>query len=61
MANMTTKVQKSEKSNKTPDLRIPLGQDHEDISDDFSALLSVFGINGISDKLKQKALKIVRR
>ena len=61
MANMNEKAKQSKEQDKNPSLRTPLGHDHEDISDDFSALLNVFGIDGFSTKLKQKALKIVRR
>ena len=57
MANMNQKAKQPEKSDK----KTPLGHGHEDITDDFSALLNVFGIEGFSTKLKQKALKMVRR
>ena len=61
MANINEKAKQSDESDKTPSLRTSFGYGHEEISDDFNALLSVFGIHGLSSKLKQKALRIIRR
>ncbi|MGR9044509.1 MAG: hypothetical protein ACU83N_04375 [Gammaproteobacteria bacterium] len=61
MANLNEKAKQPEESDSKLSVRTPFGYGHEEISDDFSALLSVFGIQGISNKLKQKALRIIRR
>lgn len=61
MANINQNAKQPEKSDQNPHLRKPLGHGHEDVTDDFNALLSVFGISGFSSKLKQKAIRMVRR
>ena len=61
MTHINEKAKQSDKSDIKSNRRSPLGQGHEDITDDLSALLNVFGFDGLSSKLKRKALRIVGR